>query len=117
LPVSVELDRGAARVYAGSGYFSRGVWYAGAGAGVQAAPSVALAASFTRSWTSAATPDVPIGLRDRNEISGSALYVLTPNIGVFGSIGHTIATTDANGAGATFVAGISLSAQPAKISK
>jgi hypothetical protein len=117
LPVSLELDRGAGRVYAGSGCFSRGVWYAGAGAGVQAAPRVALAASFTRSWTSAATPDVPIGERDRNEISGSALYSISPNIGVFGSIGHTIATTDANGAGATFAVGVALSAQPAKISK
>jgi hypothetical protein len=80
-------------------------------------PRVALAASFTRSWTSAATPDVPIGERDRNEISGSALYSISPNIGVFGSIGHTIATTDANGAGATFAVGVALSAQPAKITK
>lgn len=113
LPVSVEIDRGAARAYAGSGYFSRGVWYAGAGVGVQPAPRVAVAASFTRSWSSPATPDVPIGERDRNEISGSALYSITTNIGLFGSIGHTLATTDANGAGATFAVGVSLSAAPA----
>jgi hypothetical protein len=110
LPISVEIDHGAGRAYAGSGYFSRGVWYAGAGVGVQPAARVAVAASFTRSWTRAATPDVPIGVRDRNELSGSAFYSITPNVGVFGSLGRTIATTDANAAGATFAAGISLSA-------
>ena len=117
LPVSVELDRGAGRVYAGSGYFSRGVWYVGAGFGVLAAPRIAVGASVTRSWTSALAPDVPIGVRDRNELSGSALYAITPSIGVFGSVGHTIATSDANGAGATFSAGVSLSAHAATVSK
>ena len=113
LPASVELDRGAARAYAGSGYFSRGVWYAGAGVGVQPAPRVAVAASFTRSWSSPVTPDVPLGLRDRNEISGSVFYAIASSVGVFGSIGHTIATVDDNAAGATFAVGISLSASPA----
>jgi len=113
LPVSVELDRGAARAYAGSGYFSRGVWYAGAGIGVQPAARVAVAASFTRSWSSPITPDVPLGLRDRNEVSGSAFYAIASTIGVFGSVGHTIATDDANAAGATFAVGVSLSASPA----
>jgi hypothetical protein len=117
LPVSVEMDRGSGRVYAGSGYFSRGVWYVGAGFGVQAAPRVAVGASVTRSWTSALAPDVPIGQRDRNEVSGSALYAITPSIGVFGSVGHTFATLDANAAGATFSAGISLSAHASTISK
>jgi hypothetical protein len=117
LPVSVELDRGTGRVYAGSGYFSRGVWYVGAGFGFQPAPRIAVGASVTRSWTSAPTPDVPIGLRDRNELSGSVLYAITPSIGLFGSVGHTIATSDANAAGATVAAGISLSARASNISK
>ncbi len=117
LPVGVELDRGSGRVYAGSGYFSRGVWYVGAGIGFQAAPRVAVGASVTRSWTSALANVTPIGLRDRNELSGSMLYAITPSVGVFGSAGHTIATIDANAAGATFAAGISLSARPSTISK
>jgi hypothetical protein len=112
LPASVELDRGAARAYAGGGYFSRGVWFAGAGAAVQPASNVALSAAFTRSWTSASTPDVALADRARNEISGGAFYALTPGIGVFGSIGHTVATTDANGGGATFAAGISFTSGP-----
>ena len=33
LPVSVEIDRGAARIYGSSGYFSPAIWYAGAGFG------------------------------------------------------------------------------------
>ena len=51
LPFSVEFDRGVARVYGSSGYFSPGVWYAGAGAGTQIGSRVGLAVSFSRSWT------------------------------------------------------------------
>ena len=107
LPASVEVDRGAARAYAGAGYFSRGIWFTGAGGAVQPAAKIAISGAFTRSWTSAATADVALSDRARNEISGGAFYELTPGIGVFGSIGHTIATTDANGAGAIFAAGVS----------
>lgn len=108
LPVSVEVDRGAARVYASSGYFSRGVWFAGAGAGVQATPRITVSAGFSRAWTSTAALDVPLAIRDRNELSGGASFALTRNIDVFGSVGQTIATADENGAGTMVSAGVSL---------
>jgi hypothetical protein len=114
LPVSIELDRGAGRAFAGAGFFSRGIWFAGAGVGVQAAPRVTLSGSFTRSWSDAAVPNVPLTARARNELSGGALYSVTPRFGVYGAVGHTIATLDENAAGLTLAAGIAISAAPPK---
>jgi len=96
--VSAELDRGIARVFGSAGYFSRGIWFAGVGAGVQASPRVAVSVAFSRAWA----PDAAGTLaRDRREISGGAAVSLTPRIAIFGSLGTTIATTDDNGAGTT----------------
>jgi len=108
LPASVEIDRGAGRVYGGGGYFSRGIWFAGAGAAVQPTSRIAVSTAFTRSWVSASAAATPLSDRVRNEVSGGAFYALTSSIGVFGSAGHTVATTDANGAGAIFAAGVSI---------
>jgi hypothetical protein len=116
VPASVELDRGRARAYAGAGYFSRGVWFTGAGGSLQPASRFAVSLAITRSWTNAATPDVALADRVRNEISGGAFYALTSNVGVFGSLGHTIATTDANGAGVIFAAGVSFRATQSQTS-
>jgi len=108
LPASVELDRGAARAYAGGGYFSRGVWFGGAGGAVQPSSKLVVSAALTRSWTTAGAPDVPLADRVRNELSGGAFYSLSRSFGVFGSVGRTIATSDANGAGAIVAIGVSL---------
>ncbi|HTK29697.1 MAG TPA: hypothetical protein VL309_09110 [Vicinamibacterales bacterium] len=107
VPASIEIDRGATRAYAGAGYFSSGVWFMGAGGSVQPGPRTAVSVAVTRSWTGSAIPDVPLSDRDRNEISGGVFYAFTPAIGVFGAAGHTVATSDANGAGAVFAAGMS----------
>jgi hypothetical protein len=109
LPVSAELDGGMGRVYAGAGYFSRGVWYTGGGVAVQPQSRVALSASITRSWTSPTAAGEPVSARDRNEIAGGLYVSATPHVGVFGSVGHTFATTDANGAGLTIGGGVVLS--------
>jgi hypothetical protein len=45
LPISVEVDRGTARVFGSAGYFTPGVWFAGGGIGAQATPRVAVSAS------------------------------------------------------------------------
>jgi hypothetical protein len=108
LPASVEVDRGAARAYVGGGYFSRGVWFGGAGGAVQPSSRIVLSAALTRSWTSAQAPFVPLADRARNELSGGGFYALSRAFGVFGSVGHTIATTDANGAGTIVALGFSI---------
>ncbi|MGE5246211.1 MAG: hypothetical protein ACM3SQ_18450 [Betaproteobacteria bacterium] len=111
LPVSVEVDRSGRRFYASAGWFSRAVWFAGAGAGMQVAPRVGLSASFSHSWTSV---DALTGLtRDRTEVTGGLAYALRPSMSVFGSLGRTIATLDENGAGTTFSGGVSFYISPA----
>ncbi len=58
LPVSVELAPGPARVFASTGVFSRGVWFAGGGVGLQATPKVGASLSFTRSRAKDSTTGV-----------------------------------------------------------
>src|SRR5262245_7277842 len=67
VPVSVEVDRAGRRFYATSGWFSRGVWFAGGGAGFQTTRRSSASVSFSRSWTTAD----PVGgtPRDRCELS------------------------------------------------
>jgi len=117
LPVSVDLDRDARRYYGSAGYFSPGVWYAGAGAGTQVGDRVGVSISFSRAWSSSSSLDPTIAAPSRNDLSGGVSMDLTSHIGVFGSIGRTIGTSDENGAGTTVGFGMSFSASPAVITK
>ena len=107
LPVSVELDRGRARLYAGGGYFTRGVWFTGAGVGSRVNDKLFVSGGFSRSWRGSDVADVPLSDRDRKEITGSAAYSVTPQVSVYGALGRTIATLDENGAGTSLVGGVS----------
>ena len=109
LPVSIEVAQGPARMFAATGVFSRGAWFAGGGAGVQASPRLGLSMSFTRAW---AKTDVTGVNRDRRELSGGVSYFVKPQIGVYGSIGRTIATTDDNGAGTSVSGGVTFLMNP-----
>ena len=113
-PVSAEIDRGALRLFAGGGYFSRGIWFGGGGIGLRASARAVVSGSFSRSWRRADAIDVPLSDRDRNEVSGGVSYALSPQVSVFGSVGHSIATLDQNGAGATLGAGIAFFLAPAR---
>jgi hypothetical protein len=104
LPVSVELAPGPAHVFASTGFFSRGVWFAGGGVSVQTSPKVGVSLSFTRSWANNGTTGVS---RDRRDLSGGASYFVKPAIAVYGALGRTVATTDDNGAGTTISGGVS----------
>ena len=103
LPVSVEAARGSVRMFGAAGLFSRGAWFAGGGAGFQLTPRMGASMSVTRSW---AKTDVEGVHRDRSEISGGVFYFVKPHIAVYGSVGHTIATTDENGAGLSVGTGV-----------
>jgi hypothetical protein len=105
LPVSVELAPGQARVFASTGFFTRGVWFAGGGVGVQFAPKVAGSLSFTRSSASGGTTGIS---RDRRELSAGASYSVRPLLAVYGALGRTIATADSDGAGTTISGGVSV---------
>ena len=114
LPVSVEVSQGIARVFASTGFFSQGAWFAGGGAGVQAAPRVGVAASFTRSWGG---EDSLGATRDRRDLTGSVSYLVASKVAVYGSIGRTIATTDENGAGTTVGGGVAFFLLPSGTSR
>jgi hypothetical protein len=106
-PVSAEVDRGPVRLYGATGYFTRGAWFTGAGVSLVVNEKTAVSGGFSRSWRRAVTPDVPLGDRDRNELSGSVSYAVAPSVRVFGSLGRTIATLDENGAGTVIGGGVS----------
>jgi hypothetical protein len=114
LPISLEVSQGSARVFASTGFFSRGSWFAGGGVGVQATSRVGVSTSFTRSWGG---PDASGVARDRRELSGGVAYFVTPHVGVYGSMGRTIATTDDNGAGTTVGAGVTFLLAPTSPSR
>jgi hypothetical protein len=70
LPVGADVERGAARVYGSTGYFSPGVWFAGAGVGGQVRNRVGVSLSFSRSWSSSASTDATVEAPKRNEWNG-----------------------------------------------
>ena len=96
---------GPARVFASTGFFSRGIWFAGGGVSVQATPKVGASLSFTRSWSNDSATGVAA---DRRELSGAASYLVKPQVAVFGALGRTIGTTDESGAGTTVSGGVSV---------
>jgi hypothetical protein len=107
LPASAEVSSGPWRVYGGGGYFSPGVWFTGAAAALRATDHLYLSTGVSRAWRTAGNSGLALSDRDRKEISGGAAYVVTPLLSVFGSVGHTFATLEQNGAGASVSAGIS----------
>jgi hypothetical protein len=107
LPLSGEISAGAVRVYGGGGYFTPGLWYSGGAVAVRATQRTFVSGGVSRAWRTSDLPDVPLSSRDRKEISGGAAYVVTPLISVFGSIGHTVATLEENGAGTSIAGGVS----------
>lgn len=109
LPISMEVARGGVRMFAATGLFSRGAWFAGGGAGFQLTPRMGASVSVTRSW---AKTDVEGVHRNRSEISGGVFYFVNPQIAVYGSVGHTIATTDENGAGMSIGTGVTFLLAP-----
>jgi len=117
LPVSVEIERAAARLYGSSGYFSPGIWHAGAGIARSVSERIGVSASFSRAWTRTTTDGLAATGTSRNDLSGGASVTLTPSIAVYGSLGRTIGTAAEDGAGTTLAFGLSLSAGPVKFTK
>jgi hypothetical protein len=103
IPISAEISRGAARLFASTGFFTGGVWFAGGGVGVQANTHLSLSAAFSRAWTSESTGTL---VGDRRELSGGVGYQLTSRFSAFGSLSRTIATSDQDGAGTTVSGGV-----------
>jgi hypothetical protein len=112
IPVSAEIDRGSKRIFGSSGYFSPGIWFAGAGVAGPIGERLGVSASFSRAWTTAPASPRPGLAPRRNDLSGSASFDVTPSIAIFGSVGQTIGTAAESGAGTTISFGLSLTAGP-----
>jgi hypothetical protein len=116
LPISVEFDRESRRLYGSSGYFSPGVWYAGAGLASSINNRVDISLSFSHASTM--QPELStIAASHRNDLSGSASISVTPSLALFGSLGRTLATSAQDGAGTTLSFGVSLNAGPIVLTK
>jgi hypothetical protein len=110
LPVSAEVDQGVAHIFGSGGYFSGGIAFAGGGVGFNVASRVAVSASLSHAWSNTAVSGV---IPRRTDLSGGASLALTSHVSIFGSVSRTIATSDANSAGTTVAAGVSILASPA----
>src|SRR5262249_13152495 len=108
LPVSAEVDRGALRAYGSTGYFAPCVWFAGAGAGTQIGSRIGVTVSFSRAWSSSTVDDALLAAPRRNDLSTGISMAVTPNVGIFGSVGRTFKTDAQFGAGTTVSLGLSL---------
>jgi hypothetical protein len=108
LPVSAEFDKGVSRIYGSSGYFSPGVWFAGAGVGTQIGTRVGVAVSLSRAWSGSPAADTGLPAPRRHDVSTGMSVALTPNVGVFGSVGKTFKTDAQYGAGTSVSVGLSL---------
>jgi hypothetical protein len=104
LPVSAEVDQGSAYLFASGGCFT------GGGVGFNVSSRIGVSASLSHAWSNTAVNGV---LPRRTEVSGGASLGLTSHVSVFGSVSRTIATSDANSAGTTVAAGVSIFASPA----
>ena len=103
VPVSVEATAGLARLFAATGFFTRGAWFAGGGVGFPLSSKMGGSVSITRSWSKTEVDGLQ---RNRNEVSGGVAYFLSEKIAVYGSMGHTIATAVENGAGTSVGGGV-----------
>jgi hypothetical protein len=117
VPVSVEIDRGATRMYGSSGYFSPGILYVGAGISRQLTDRIGAFGSFSRAWTRTAVDAPAAGAPRRNDLSGGGSFNVMPDIAVYGSLGRTVGTAAGHGAGTTLGVGVSLTAAPGLFGK
>jgi hypothetical protein len=111
LPVNVEMRRDGYRVYGSGGYFSRGALF---GSGALEVPlHERVIATGVLAYTRALNADPgadALGLsKFRMDVSGAAAYVLSPSFVLFGSLGRTISTKDANASSLVVSGGISVS--------
>jgi hypothetical protein len=96
-------------MFASGGYFTGGIAFAGGGVGFNVSSRVGVSGSLSHAWSNTMVNGV---VPTRTDLSGGASLALTSHFSIFGSVSHTLATSDANSAGTTVVAGVSIVASP-----
>jgi len=100
LPLSVQTDAGAARLYGSTGYFSRGSVFGAGAAEWSAGPRATLVASLSHSYSVKADPvSDALGIsRHRTDASGGVYVNAGPAVVLFASAGRTLSpVTDTSG--------------------
>jgi hypothetical protein len=111
IPVSVEWRQPKYRVYGASGWFSRGSFFGSGAVEVPLNQRVIVTGvlSHTRALNDDPNADV-LGLsKARTDLTGGAAFIATSSIALYGSIGRTISTQDANAASLMLSGGVSVS--------
>lgn len=110
LPVSVEVQRSGWRTYGSAGYFSRGALFAAGAVEKAITQRTSLTGSISHSHSMDPDPlSVALGLaQTRTDIAGGATVFATPKMAVYGSVGRTISTPDANSARLMLTGGVSV---------
>jgi len=98
VPVSAEMQLGAARVYGAGGYFSRGALFGSGAVEWTSARSYTVTGSLTRSYSLADDPlSDALGLnRNRLDASGSVSRAIAKSVAIYGGVGRTLSRADAN---------------------
>ena len=111
LPATIEVQRQRVRVFASTGYFSRGSLFA-SGA-VEFGLSDRLWATGTITGSYSTKPDAlsrALGYsKSRTDVNGGVACMVAPTVVVFGGVGRTISRQDANSASLVLSGGVSFS--------
>lgn len=109
LPLSVEVRRGAARVYGSGGYFSRGALFtAGALEWTTPAGSVVTGALTQSYSTSDLAPGVPAASRQRVDLTVGLAHPLSGAIAAWVAAGRSLTSVADGGTSLALSGGISI---------
>ena len=110
LPVNLEWHDEHVRLYASTGYFSRGVLFASGAVERAVTESLVVTGAVSHAYSSDREAlSEQIGLRRRRvDLTGSVSYVVSPALAVFGSFGRTISGLDADSTRMLASAGVSV---------
>lgn len=109
LPLTFEYRFSKARFYGAAGYFSRGAAFGAGAIEVPITEKVLTTASlsYSRSLDDDPLADALELSRNRVDLTGTVLYVLTPSVTVYTSVGRTVSRFDENASSLAITAGAS----------
>jgi hypothetical protein len=119
LPLNLERRLGVGRVYASTGYFSRGVFFASGAFERALTDRMVLSTALTHSYaTDDQAVSAEIGLsRRRVDLSGTVAYSVSPALAVFGSLGRTVWGLDEDSTRLLASAGVSVNVTGAQTAR
>ncbi len=92
LPFNIERRLSIGRVYASTGYFTRGVFFTSGAFEYVASDRLVVSAAGTHAYATddeAVSEQIGLGRR-RIDVSATAAYTVTPALALFGSLGRTV---------------------------